>query len=477
VSFAKGLNQLTERTPQSAGRESTSQTAGRELMPQAAGREGGMSQYAGGQATPRADGAGHILPASVGQDPSLKRNQWLLLTGLALVFFTLLALYCAVLSVLLPNQIELIDRAHKAGDLAVVFAITSIFSTLTTPIAGALSDRTRTRWGRRTPWIVLGSIGGAACLAAVSQIHELWSITVFWVGATVGLNCMQSALTTVVADRFPPQERGKVSGFVGGGMTAGGTVGIVLAGHLAWNITLAYLVFALAIAVVCVGFVVINPEPPLTAATPGRFDLGGFLKSFWVDPRQHPDFAWAFCGRFTIYMGYQGIVTYLLYILQDYISLSIDQSNRMIASLSTVTFFALVIAGFGSGLLSDAIGRRKPLVFAAGLLMTAAMTVPLLTASIDAMYAYAVLIGIGYGAFMSVDMALMTQVLPKTDGESTGKDLGILTTAVNIPQILSPVWAAWLLSMFHNDYRALFISAIAFVFCGTFLVLPIKSVR
>ena len=411
-------------------------------------------------------------PASV-----LKRNQWLLLTGLALVFFTLLALYCAVLSVLLPNQIELIDRAHKAGDLAVVFAITSIFSTLTTPIAGALSDRTRTRWGRRTPWIVLGSIGGAACLAAVSQMHELWSITVFWVGATVGLNCMQSALTTVVADRFPPQERGKVSGFVGGGMTAGGTVGIVLAGHLAWNITLAYLVFALAIAVVCVGFVVVNPEPPLTATTPARFDLGGFLKSFWVDPRQHPDFAWAFCGRFTIYMGYQGIVTYLLYILQDYISLSIDQSNRMIASLSTVTFFALVIAGFGSGLLSDAIGRRKPLVFAAGLLMTAAMTVPLLTASIDAMYAYAVLIGIGYGAFMSVDMALMTQVLPKTDGESTGKDLGILTTAVNIPQILSPVWAAWLLSMFHNDYRALFISAIAFVFCGTFLVLPIKSVR
>jgi MFS family permease len=441
VSFAKGLNQLTQRTP----------------------------QIAGPRATPQTDGARH--------DPSLKRNQWLLLTGLALVFFTLLALYCAVLSVLLPNQIELIDRAHKAGDLAVVFAITSIFSTLTTPIAGALSDRTRTRWGRRTPWIVLGSIGGAACLAAVSQMRELWSITVFWVGATVGLNCMQSALTTVVADRFPPQERGKVSGFVGGGMTAGGTVGIVLAGHLAWNITLAYLVFALAIAVVCVGFVVINPEPPLTATTPARFDLGGFLKSFWVDPRQHPDFAWAFCGRFTIYMGYQGIVTYLLYILQDYISLSIDQSNRMIASLSTVTFFALVIAGFGSGLLSDAIGRRKPLVFAAGLLMTAAMTVPLLTASIDAMYAYAVLIGIGYGAFMSVDMALMTQVLPKTDGESTGKDLGILTTAVNIPQILSPVWAAWLLSMFHNDYRALFISAIAFVFCGTFLVLPIKSVR
>lgn len=54
----------------------------------------------------------------------------------------------------------------------------------------------------------------------------------------------------------------------------------------------------------------------------------------------------------------------------------------------------MVISGFGSGLLSDAINRRKPLVFAADLLMTAAMIVPLLTASIDAMYAYAVLIGV-----------------------------------------------------------------------------------
>jgi MFS family permease len=311
-------------------------------------------------------------------------------------------------------------------------------------------------------------------------VRELWSITVCWLGAVIALNSMQAALTTVVADRFPPEERGKVSGFVGGGMTAGGTVGIVLAGHLAWNITLAYLVFAIAIAVACVGFVIVNPEPDAVGESggrPGRFDLRAFLKSFWVDPRQHPDFVWAFLGRFTIYMGYQGIITYLLYILQDYVSLSIEQSNKTIAALSTVTFFALVISGFGSGLLSDAIGRRKPLVFAAGLLMTAAMTVPLLSASMDAMYAYAVLIGIGYGAFMSVDMALMTQVLPKTGGESTGKDLGILTTAVNIPQILSPVWAAWLLAHTHNDYRSLFVSAIAFVFCGTFLVLPIKSVK
>jgi MFS family permease len=420
-----------------------------------------------------------------GHGHAVGHAKWLLLGSLTAVFFVLLALYCGVLSVLLPNQIAALDHANKARDLAIVFAVTSVFSTLATPIAGALSDRTHTRWGRRTPWIVIGALVGAGCLFAVSQVRDLWLITTLWVGAAVALNAMQAAITTVVADRFRVEERGTASGFVGAGMTAGGTVGIILAGSIAAHITLAYALFAGGIALVCVLFVILNPEPPVaaSAATKPRapLSLRAFLASFWISPREHPDFAWAFLGRFTIYMGYQGIVTYLLYILQDHIHLSVADSNAMIATLSSVTFVALVISAFGSGLISDKIGRRKPLVFVSSLTMAVALVVPLVMPTIAGMYGYAVLIGLGYGAFMSVDMALMTQVLPKRTGDAaaadTGKDLGILTTAVNIPQILSPVMAAWLLSVSGNDYRVLFVAAILFVFAGSLFVLPIRSVR
>lgn len=420
-----------------------------------------------------------------GHGHAVGRAKWLLLGSLTAVFFVLLALYCGVLSVLLPNQIAALDHANKTRDLAIVFAVTSVFSTLATPIAGALSDRTHTRWGRRTPWIVIGALVGAGCLFAVSQVRDLWLITTLWVGAAVALNAMQAAITTVVADRFRVEERGTASGFVGAGMTAGGTVGIILAGSIAAHITLAYALFAGGIALVCVLFVILNPEPPVaaSAATKPRapLSLRAFLASFWISPREHPDFAWAFLGRFTIYMGYQGIVTYLLYILQDHIHLSVADSNAMIATLSSVTFVALVISAFGSGLISDKIGRRKPLVFVSSLTMAVALVVPLVMPTIAGMYGYAVLIGLGYGAFMSVDMALMTQVLPKRTGDAaaadTGKDLGILTTAVNIPQILSPVMAAWLLSVSGNDYRVLFVAAILFVFAGSLFVLPIRSVR
>ena len=362
-----------------------------------------------------------------------------------------------------------------------MFAITSVFSTTITPISGALSDRTRTRWGRRTPWIVGGSLLGATSLMISSQMQTLATITFFWVLAGASLNSMQSALTTIVADRFPERERGTVSGFVGAGMTAGGTIGIVLAGYTASSLTLAYALFAVPIALVCVSFVLLNPETRIPRNAPPPWRTGQFFKSFWVSPRQHPDFAWAFFGRFTIYMGYQGIVTYLLYILQGYIGLTLDDANHMIAKLSTVTFVALVFAGLGSGLLSDALGRRKPLVFFASLLMGLAVTVPLFMPTIPGMIWYAALMGIGYGAFMSVDMALMTQVLPKSlageDADSTGKDLGILASAINLPQILSPIWCAWLLNLSGNNYQWLFISAMLFVFAGSFFVLPIKSVR
>src|SRR3546814_16917796 len=87
-----------------------------------------------------------------------------------------------------------------------------------------------TRWGRRTPWIVTGSLVGGLCLFAVPQMTSLWAITLFWVGAVIALNSMQAALTTVVADRFAPSERGTASGFVGAGMTSGLPVGPLVAG-------------------------------------------------------------------------------------------------------------------------------------------------------------------------------------------------------------------------------------------------------
>jgi len=408
-------------------------------------------------------------------------RKWGLVVSLGLVFFVLFALFAAILGVLLPNQIQDIDPAGKTAALGIVFAITSVFSTITTPVAGALSDRTRSRFGRRTPWIVAGSLIGGVATILIPHGGNIVGITTFWVLATISLNCMLPVITTVVADRFRPSERGTVSGVVGATMTAGLSAGTIFGGLLAAHLFLAYAILGSGVMIACTLFVLFNPEPPLPAdfGRPPPFRLGSFLREFWISPREHPDFAWAFFGRFSIYMGYQAILTYLLYILEDHIGLSQADANAMIARMSSVTLVALIVSSLSSGWLADRLGRLKPLVFIAGLLMALAVVAPLASRSIPGMFGYAVLIGLGYGAFMSVDLALMTHVLPpRPAGEdATGKDLGILTTAINIPQILSPAMAAALLTATGNNYPLLFCLAAGFVVVGACFVMPIRSVR
>ncbi|HEX5789177.1 MAG TPA: MFS transporter [Woeseiaceae bacterium] len=405
------------------------------------------------------------------------RERWRLQLSLMVNFFLLMALYSGVLGVLLPDQIAEFDEANKANNLAFLFAVTSVFSTITTPVAGALSDRTRTRWGRRSPWIAIGSLVGSMCLFGVSWMSSFWSLMVLWVMATVAYNSMQPALTTVIADRFAPENRGVASGVMGAGMTSGLTAGTVVAGYLAGERVLAYGLFAVAVAVSCLAFVLINREAPATDRPLRVFSFRAFLKGFWVDPRRHPDFAWAFAGRFTVYMGYQAVATYMLYILRDYIGLSNEASTVAIANLALVTLVFLVITSLVSGAWSDRVQRVKPFVFAASLIMSAAMLAPLIRPDMGGMWVYAVIIGIGYGMFMSIDMALMTRVLPQTAEGDEGKDLGLLTTAVNIPQILSPVMAAILLAVSGGNYAVIFWAAVIFALAAALLVLPIKSVR
>lgn len=83
--------------------------------------------------------------------------------------------------------------------------------------------------------------------------------------------------------------------------------------------------------------------------------------------------------------------------------------------------------------------------------------------------------GIGFGAYMSVDAALMTEVLPSED-KAAGKDLGILNVATNIPQAMSPAIAAIIITSV-GGYSMLFVFAIVFVVLAAVAIVPIRGVK
>lgn len=411
-----------------------------------------------------------------GRSPTVVGGQrTTLLWSMLIIFMVLFATYAGVISILLPAQVELIDPAQKVNNLAVVMSASSFATLFAQPIVGAFSDRTRSKLGRRSPYILIGAVVGGLVLMGIPGLHSILWITIAWVVAQISLNALQGPASTIIADRFGTDSRGTASAMMGVGTSVGMTVGVIIAGQLVTRLGLGYSIFGIAIIVAAALFVIFNRDYSSKDMTVEPMKWGAFIKSFWVSPRKHPDYAWAFAGRFVMILGYQGVQAYMLYILIDYLGMTTEKAGSTAGLLAFITAGTMVVSTTVAGKLSDKLARRKVFVFSASMLLAAALVIPVFAPNVPGMIVYAAIAGLGFGAYTAVDMALMVDVLP-SQGDA-GKDLGVLNVATNIPQALSPLVAAILLGTFNGNYASLFIFAIIMVAASSFFVLPIKSVR
>ena len=406
--------------------------------------------------------------------PKLRRMSF----GLLLVYVAILAVNSGGNGILLPNIVAGLDEAGKIGNLAIVTTVAFIANIFAQPVAGALSDATRSRFGRRTPWMVGGALLTSGFLVGLPMAQSVVTVALVWLVVQVGVNAIQAAATALVPDRYPAARRGGVSAMIGVGITIGNAVGVVVAGGTASQGMVPYVVLAALVLVIIGGFVVVNREEPSTHLPRQRTGGKEFLRGFWVDPRQHPDFAWAFGSRFLMVIGFYGAQTYGLYILRDYIGLSDAESNSFAATMGIVLLVGVLLSALVSGWLSDRVGRRKPFIVWSSVVMSIALAIPLAVPTTQGVLAYAFLLGLGFGAYISIDLALMTEVLPaRLQGQSSaGRDLAILGLATTLPQAMSPSIAAGLVTL-TGGYPVLFVAGIVFVMLGAVAVRPIKAVR
>jgi MFS family permease len=390
---------------------------------------------------------------------------------LALVMF---ASYAGLGQVLLPNQLATIDAAHKVQNLTLISSASFVFTLLTQPIIGSFSDRTRSRMGRRAPWIVIGGAVGALLLVGIGSLGSVVWVAIFWIVLQVSLNAVQGPFTAIIPDRYPRNRRGIASAMFGIGTALGLTVGVVAAGQLASKLGMAYSIFGGLILVATLLFVIVNRDWSSKAVTAPRMTLRSLLVGLWVSPRKNPDFAWAFGARFFFILGYFMVLFFELYLLTDYVHLSLAHANQTIGILAIVNLVTTLPAVLVGGILSDRLGRRKIFVYLASGLVAVGFLIPLVVPTVVGLAIMSAISGLGFGLYTACDTALMTEVLPK-DGAAAGKDLGILNIATNLPQALSTVAGGVLISVL--GYRALFVCGIVFVILAAFALRPIKSVR
>ncbi|MET0853634.1 MAG: MFS transporter [Microterricola sp.] len=398
-----------------------------------------------------------------------------LLPSIAVTSVFLFATYAALTGILLPAQVALLDEENKIANLAVVSTVSFIFTLFAQPIVGAFSDRTRSRLGRRAPWMLIGAAVAMIFLLGLGGMQNVLWITVFWVIIQVSLNALQGPMSAIVPDRFPRSRRGMASAMVGVGTMIGAALGTVVAGQFINNIGIGYAMFGAGILIVTVLFVLINRDSSSVGGVIEPWSWKNFFAGFWINPKANPDFAWAFAARFFFILGYFVIAAYNLYILTDYLKLPLGEAANTAGLLAVVgvvpTLLSIVVAGWWS----DKVGRRKVFIYAATVFMVIGLSMPLLMPSVTGMLIMGIINGFGFGLYMACDTALMTEVLPG-DGVAAGKDLGILNVATNIPQAMSPAVAAIIIGSF-GGFPALFVFAMIAVVIAALVLVPIKSVR
>ncbi|MEV3854887.1 MFS transporter [Streptomyces sp. NPDC050095] len=376
-------------------------------------------------------------------------------------------LYIGVGGVLLPLQIEHIDKAHKVAMLGIVSGVSAVFATLFNPVAGALSDRS----GRRNPWILGGGLAAVGAMALLGGVHTVLLVTIAWCVGQAVMNVFQAAITSVVPDRVPMSARGRASAAVGLGMPVGSTLGALLGSAFTDHLRTGYLVLGAFVAVAAVVFTAGAREErrPAVAGIPLKQQFAAFMSAL----RNH-DFKWAFIGRALLVLGYFCVFGYQLYILDDHITLPKGMEPAdAVAILTPLSSVAMAIATVVGGVLSDRMNRRKAFVGISALVSAVSLLVPAVSPTWPAMLVFAAVNGLGFGCFMAVDTALVTMILP-SEGDAA-RDLGVLNMAAAGPQILAPFVASVIVSA--ANYTTLFVVGAALAVLGALAVRPIRGVR
>lgn len=380
------------------------------------------------------------------------------------------------IQLLLPLQTDALTASTYWVDRVVTFgvisAIAGLFALVAYPLAGALSDRTLSRFGRRRPWILAGTLLFAGALVALGAQSTLLGVGVFWTLALVGFCVLSAALTAMISDQVPVDQRGIVSGWISAPQAIGLVLGLLLVTELALGVLLGYALMAALLIVLVVPFLIVAPDAVLAREDRPTFSWRALLTGFWVSPRAHPDFGWTLFSRILVNIG-NALGTTLLFFFLKYGLVREDPDGDLII-LSLVYVVFIVASSLILGRWSDRIGRRKPfVVISAGFQALAALLLAFVPDFSVAVIGGA-LLGIGYGAFLAVDQALATQVLP--DPAARGKDLGVMNLASTIPQALGPLLGAWLVAAVAGFTGLFVISAVATVL-GALAVLRVRSVR
>jgi MFS family permease len=392
--------------------------------------------------------------------------------GVFMAFITPLAISLSIkVNTLAPGREEYLGYITGAG---------ALFVMLTAPFMGVWSDRTRTRIGRRRPFMIGGMLVGVLSLVVMGLAPSVLVLGFGWVLAQWGWGTVLSNLQISTADRLPESQRGKVAGLAGFATQVAPVFGVILTVGLTGDPLLLFLVPGVVGVILVTLFVTLVHEDDSRGLSREHIGFAGLLGKYVYNPRRYPDFSWNWLGRFLFYFGLTLNTTFTAFFFASRLGVDVTEVAGIIATLGGVGVLAVTAGAIGGGFLSDRMRRRKLFVLLGGALMAAGMLLMALTTGLPLLITGSLIVSMGIGMFSAVDQALLLDVLPEKTTDA-GRFMGITGFATSIPQSIAPLAASAILLVgvtgAEKNYTLLFIIAAALVLLGGLVILRIRSVR
>ncbi len=413
-------------------------------------------------------------------------------------------LWTSLGGLILPDLVaHLVGNTHKGVALGVLEGVGSLMAVFWQPLAGAYSDRTHTRFGRRRPFIFAGTVGDVIFLIGIALSGTYWLVLIFYFLLQTASNTAQGPYQGLLPDVVPEDQRGTASGYYGLSNVIGLLAGTVGAGYILSHSgrTTAILSICLLLVATMLPTVLLIPDRAESTSAPFK-NAWQVVATTFSRPLRYPNFLWLMASRMLILMGLVGLQSFILYYFSDvFYHGHVDAAVRAAYTLQGLVIVSALFIALPAAKSSDRLGRR-PLILVGGLLGAAGVLllvfshyelvpgsvlhplahflhVPRLAAQATLV---GVLIGIGYGLFFSVDWAFIQDIIPANEA---GLFMGFSNIATAGSGVVARFVGGFLLE-FNNGphllglpggYPVIFTVFFIWLLLGGLLILKVPEIR
>lgn len=363
--------------------------------------------------------------------------------------------------IILPAVLlEFVPETRKNTYLGLMTFVGLIIAMIIQPIAGSLSDRMKSRWGRRRPLITLGTALDFIFLAVLGWAGGLVWLVIGYIGLQFTSNIAHGPAQGLIPDRVPPEQHGVASGV----KNLFDMAGLVVASLLMGNLLDPEEPEALVPLAVVAGVLLVGALVTLlgTREAPGGSE-GDFPEADTPPrarlklPARNSPYAWLIASRFLFMVGIYDIQVFAQYYIRDVIPT--DNPIKLTGDLLASITLALIACALAGGWVGDRVGHKRVQYLASGIGALGCLLL-LMARDPTSLMVYGGITGVGIGLFITSNWALLSKMAPL---DQAGVYLGLtnLATAGSgaVGRLMGPVidWLNNATPGSFNGYTAMFI--------------------